>query len=358
MNKYLNKKTIIVIIIILVILGAFIFSRCFRNGPTNTNLGSSTNISQIYQSKFFSPVLSGDGNYIFYFANTGSSYAFYKLNINKLTSEKLSSNMDVPKNIYWSSNHDKAILEVMYNQYIFEKYGSMFVSPGTPDGTKTFWLYDFAKTKITPLSNSIKSVAWAPSGTKIAYQYLGNTQTNGNLAIADPDGTNWKNIADIGSQEYKIEWIDNQNIAYWSLPEADSQAISLKKVNTDNRVPEAIITKLDLADAKFLKNTNYLLVKTVKTGDTQSKVGIVDLSDQEKKFIDLGADINLDDIVFDSQNNLYYYSGNKFIKFDFNQKQKTELATFTSQPDYLLLNESNQILYFTSNDILYKLPIK
>lgn len=357
MKKYFNRKTIIAIIVILIIFGAFIFSRCFKNGQTNTNIVSSTDISQIYQSNFFNPALSSDGNYIFYFANIGSSYAFYKLNINKLTSEKLSSNMDVPRNIYWSKNQDKAILEIIYNQYIFEKYGSMFVSPGTPNDAKTFWLYDFTKTKITPLSNSIKSVAWAPSGTKIAYQYLANSQNTGNLTIADPDGKNWKNIADVGSQEYKIEWIDDQSIAYWSLPETDTQVISLKKVNIDSRVPEAIVTKLDLADAKFLKNKNYLLVKTIKTDSAQAKIGIVDLSDQEKKFIDLDLDINLDNIIFDAQNNLYYYSNNKFIKFDFNQKQKTELATFTNQSDYLMLDENNKILYFSYNDLLYKLPI-
>ncbi|MCL5795627.1 MAG: hypothetical protein M1338_04725 [Patescibacteria group bacterium] len=357
MKKYFNRNTILLIIFILIIAGAFIFSRCFKKNNNNTNTSASANISQIYQADIFSPVISSDGKYMFYFSNKDSQYHFYKLELANLKNEKISDKFDAPQSIYWSPQQDKALLEVLYNQYIFEKYGSMFIQPGITDGAKTFWLYDFNKNKLTPLSTSIKTVAWSLNGTQIAYQFLPSDQKIGSLSIANPDGSNWKNVVDLGSGDYKLEWLDDKNIAFWNKPANNNQPISMNKVNVDNGVPEAIVTKIDISDAKFLKDKNYLLVKTVNTAEKRETAGIINLADQQKQFIDLGISTDLKNISFDSQNNLYYYSDNKFFKFDLNQKKTIELATFGNQPDYLFFDENSKLLYFVYNNNLYKLAI-
>jgi len=66
-------------------------------------------------------------------------------------------------------------------------------------------VFDYTTKRFFSLNPNIKNIVWSPNSQKIAYQFQ---SSNGSIeiSIANPDGSNWKNINKTRLKNFKISW--------------------------------------------------------------------------------------------------------------------------------------------------------
>jgi Tol biopolymer transport system component len=137
----------------------------------------------------------------YYSRSNGSAYEISLEGQNKkiLSSDKLAGLKDV----YWSPDGQKVI--------------SYFNS----NGQSTFFLYDYQTQASKQIKDGVDNIVWTNMGDKIIYKYYDAKSAERSLNIADPDGTNWKKMADLEFKNMKIEPIPATSlISFWNAPNA------------------------------------------------------------------------------------------------------------------------------------------
>ena len=84
-----------------------------------------------------------------------------------------------------------------------------------------FLLLDLAQKTVTPVKDDVDSIAWSGLGDKIIYKYFDAKTSKRSLEISDPDGKNWRKIADITSFGLSISPVPgSSDISFWPTPDA------------------------------------------------------------------------------------------------------------------------------------------
>lgn len=119
---------------------------------------------------------------------------FFRLSLDGRTKQLLSSaTFASVQNVTWSPDGNKAIMEF-------------------PDRTKI--LYDFSTRQQVTLPEELEDFSFSPDSNKMAFKFLGATEQDQWLAVANPDGSNAQVIEVVGDKAPFVDpnWSPNQQI--------------------------------------------------------------------------------------------------------------------------------------------------
>jgi hypothetical protein len=93
-------------------------------------------------------------------------------------------------------------------------------------GGGTLWHLANLQTKsLTPLKAEMGRLAWDNLGGKISYQYTDPVTGSRSLNIANPDGSEWKKLADLGVDDSFLASVPQSSlVSFWNRPTASSLA--------------------------------------------------------------------------------------------------------------------------------------
>ena len=132
--------------------------------------------------------------------------------------------------ILWSSNKNEALLLLKQT-------------------TDTVWYFAELNNKtLVPLKPEIGRLAWDNLGEKIFYQYTDPTTQRRSLNIANPDGSNWKKLTDLGSDDFFLSAVPKSSlVSFWGRPSAE-KATSLDTVGISGEGHHVFVSALYGAD--------------------------------------------------------------------------------------------------------------
>lgn len=235
-----------------------------------------------------SPVFSPDGLSIKYYSkNSGKAYQIDTDGQNK----KVISDKELIglSNVSWSYDKSKVITKL---------------SQGT--GTK-FFLYDYEASKGTPLKSNLDEVVWQSDSNKIFYKYFDPKTKDRTLNISDPDGTNWKKLADIDYRYLSVSSVPKTGIvSFWNRPDAyDASTLeSIPIIGGDRKI---ILQGKFGADYLWDNLGNTFLMSSVDSkGGTKIQLATANFNGGEYK--SLGIPTFVSKCVWSKNNKVVYYA--------------------------------------------------
>lgn len=102
------------------------------------------------------------------------------------------------------------------SEVIFSPTGkSLIAAISTSQMIRKFY-FDLENNKKVELSRDIGSVAWAPNGSRIAYHFYDSDSDEGNISIANPDGSDFKIILRTRIKDLEIFWPEADSVVFYS----------------------------------------------------------------------------------------------------------------------------------------------
>lgn len=230
MAKKIFYFSLSLFILVLIFLGAYNFA--FKNnvnspfadgGEQKTGkeeivaVAGEEKIANILNEELLGAVSSEDG-FVYYYSLDDQSIKRATLEGKNKT--VLMSNLPgIATRVLFTNSRDQALLLLKQN------------SGGT------LWYLAHIETKsLTPLKANMSRLAWDNLGQKIYYQYTDPTSGARSLNIANPDGSNWKKLTDLGTDDFFLTTVPKSSlVSFWSRPEA----VSLAPIETINAVGES-----------------------------------------------------------------------------------------------------------------------
>lgn len=185
----------------------------------NTPKQASDAISAISDGSVFGATLAPDGNTIYIFANENGQLNQIDFN-GKLQKVISTEEFKGIQNILWNKLKNRVIVR----------------RENGPEKSK-FLLLDITKKNVVPLKGNIDSVAWSGLGDKIIYKCYDSRTQKREINISDPNGSNWRKLADIGYFNVEISAIPgSSDISFWPSPDAFvSSLVNLVGFGGENR---------------------------------------------------------------------------------------------------------------------------
>ncbi|MFZ3032314.1 MAG: hypothetical protein WA082_04760, partial [Candidatus Moraniibacteriota bacterium] len=132
--------------------------------------------------------------------------------------------------ILWSAKKDKALLLIKQN------------------GATLWYFVRLDNKTLVPLKAEISRLAWDNLGEKIFYQYTDPVTKKRTLNSALPDGSNWKKLADLGSEDFFLAAVPKSSlVSFWPRPQA-SRSFPLESVSVTGENRRTIASGLFGAD--------------------------------------------------------------------------------------------------------------
>lgn len=173
---------------------------------------------------------------------------------------------------------------------------------------QSLWHYADLTTKtLTPLKPEISRLAWNNLGDKILYQYTDKKTGVRSLDMADPDGNNWKKLADLSTQEIFIAAVpQNSFVSFWSRPNALEKTIfETVGITGDNR--QTLLTERFGADYLWSPDGSHVLVNT--TDQTRKNLVSLNLMNSNGgEYQSLSIPTFVSKIVWTKDSKSFYYA--------------------------------------------------
>lgn len=263
---------------------------------TKEKTASSNKDQKIYaiaSESIVGPVLT-EGNKIKYY--TQSSGNTIEISLDGQEKKIISSaNLADLKNVLWNSTQDKVIT-------YFNK-----------EGKASFFLYDFNSKESKQLPDGTDSVNWTTAGNQIIYKFYDSKTKKRSISIADPDGSNWKKLADINFKNVNLAQIPKSPmIAFWNSPNS-LETTSLKTVGMMGGETKEIFSGKFGADYLWSPTGEKALVSSVETkGGTKMVLGSINKNGGE--YTDLGIPTFVSKCVWSKDGKIIYYALPTFSK--------------------------------------------
>lgn len=322
-------------------------------------------IRAISEESAVSPVISNDGNAISYYeAGTGKVFQVDLDGNNKkaLSDKKLFA----VENAFWSPDKNKALVKIKSS------------------GEKNlFSYYDFIANTGGTLSENIVSATWQNS-SKIVYTYNDPSKKTGNLSFSNPDGSEWKKLADLSYPKQKIALVPNSGlISFWNNPDAnyETNLFTISPIQGDKK----LIFKGKFG-GDFLWNQQGIKIlvshSDVKNGH-QTELAVINIQGQYKSldlptfaskcvwgkdgqtiFCALPGSIPDNSVLPNDYNNRKFLTVDTFWKIDTETGKKTRLVELSDMKEEydaqnLLLNSDESMLFFINryDGKIYKIAL-
>jgi hypothetical protein len=189
-----------------------------KNTPAATK-NTNGPITAISDGSVFGAVLAPDGNSIYSFA--GDNGQLNQIDFNgKLEKVISTEEFKSIQQILWNKPRNKAIIK-----------------RANGVANSKFLFLDLAQKTVTPIKDGIDSIAWSFLGDKIIYKYFDAKTKKRSLETSDPDGKNWRKIADIDFFGLSIGLVPgSSDISFWPSPNAfTASAASLIDFSGENK---------------------------------------------------------------------------------------------------------------------------
>jgi hypothetical protein len=246
-------------------------------------------IFAISDEAILSPVLSPDGLSIKYYSQKNGRA--YQIDLDG-TNKKEISDKDLIglSSAIWSPDKTKVITK--------------FVGSG---GDVQFYYYNYSTGISTPLKKNLDEVSWDGTGNKIFYKYYDPASKERTLNIADPDGKNWKKLADLSYKNVAIAPVPQSGmVSFWnkadSLSTTDMESIPV--IGGEKKV----IYK-EKFGADYLWNssgTNILINHVDVKGGSKMQLALLNFNGGE--YTNLGVPTFISKCTWSSDNKTIYYS--------------------------------------------------
>lgn len=151
-------------------------------------------IKPISKETVLSPAIGEDGATVKYYVRSNANVwesDFVGNNLKKISSVTLNNLIKT----VWSPDKTKVI--------------GIFA-----DNNKTKkYFYDYGKNQSSLLSDKIGYVAFSPDSKQIAYHFIDPINGQNNISVANPDGSNWKNIFKTRLDNLIVDWPSKEKIS-------------------------------------------------------------------------------------------------------------------------------------------------
>lgn len=218
MAKKIFYFSLSLFVLVLIFLGAYNFA--FKNNVNSpiadpaqkapeqegVVLAGEEKIANVINEEILGPVISESGSLFYY---SLSDQALKKATLEGKNKTVLMSNLPgTVTRILWSITEDQALLLI--------KQAS---------GDSLWYLATISNKSLVPLKAEMGRLAWDNLGGKIYYQYTDPVTKNRSLNSANPDGTQWKKLADLGMEDFFLATIPrSSSVSFWNRPNAKKQS--------------------------------------------------------------------------------------------------------------------------------------
>lgn len=237
------------LLLVLVIGAIFVYNYAFKAQPSSKKDASDTKISSegklneptdqtdskktqntqsvsttaVSDEPVFGATLSTDGNSVYYFLNGNGQLNQVDFS-GKLEKVLSTEKFDNIKKVIWNKSKNKVIIK----------------KESSPGKTK-FLYFDISGKNISVLKENTDSVSWSNLGDKIIYKYYDPKTKKRTISVADPDGKNWRDMAEFSYQSVEISPIfGSSNISFWPSPNAYT-ATSVNTISWNGEGQKVII---------------------------------------------------------------------------------------------------------------------
>ncbi len=191
---------------------------------------------------------------------------------------------------------------------------------------------DIATKSLTPLKPAISRVAWSQNGEQIYYQF---TNANGerSLDMANPNGSNFSTITQMGTIDHFIESIPlSGRVAFWTRPTGLETTIleSIDKNGSDKKV---LLTNRYGADYLWSPNGKHILFSSTRERGS-STLSLSLMNENGGEIRDLGIPTLVSKAVWAKDSKTLYYAlpgnlpGESVLPNDYYQKPLFSEDTF------------------------------
>jgi hypothetical protein len=229
------------------------------NQPT-AETTENARISAVSEEPIISPVLTS-GNAIRYFSKN-SKQAFELDSIGKNSNNLTLKGIQNLADVFWSSDGSKAILKISTSPENF-----------------SYTLHDFKDNSEIPIKKNIDEVYWQENTNKIFYKYYDFKTKVRSLNISDPDGNNWKKLADVPYKKIAISQAPKSSlVSFWNTGDAFSET-DFSTVPITGGDKKTIFKGKFGADYLWDKSgTNVLLSHTDEKGGRKMELAVINYS--------------------------------------------------------------------------------
>ena len=298
---------------------------------------------KVIDEKIFFPSLSKEQKAIFYFGDKGIKSKKYSLEDQKI-SEVYPENIYSLVNTKYSPNFKKVLLP-------------------TQKGDKFYYqVFDLEQKKFAILPEKIFDVEWL-GDDKIIYSY--NDGEKNSLKVSSWDGKDWQKLSDLDIFDPLLTISpDNKKIIIYPQP-AGFGKNPLYLYGLATKEIEKISGNEALVGASWSPNNQTIITSQVDNYGNPITLKTIDIHSKTKKDIPLKTGI--DKVIWLSDNSLFAAEPQKNtsdilyqIEIDFDKTTQLKYASpqnIKIDAQNLMLTQDNKTLYFTSNNLLYKLAI-
>ena len=154
----------------------------------------------------------------------------------------LSNLPGTPGRIVWSPKHDQVLL--------FLKQ---------PGGAALWYFSDINRKTLVPLKAEISRPIWNNLGDKILYLFTDPKTKNRTLNIANPDGSAWKKLTDLGPKDYFLASVpQSSQVSFWNRPDGNETS-SFQTVSTLGENRHTLVSGTFGGDYLWSPNGEYAL---------------------------------------------------------------------------------------------------
>ena len=257
--------------------------------------------------------------------------------------------------VLWSSKQDRALL--LLNQ----------------TGGGTLWyLATFGNKSLTPLKGEMSRLAWDNLGEKIFYQYTDSVTKTRTLNVSNPDGSNWKKLADLGQADFFLSAVpQSSQVSFWNRPMAKNQS-TLEIVSTVGEGRHTLFSGTWGGDYAWSPNGDLALVSSADTASSIPSLRIINAGNGSAQTLSIPTIISKTTWSKDGHTLFYalpgglpdkavlpddyfgkpLYTKDTFWKVDVTTGKKTRLITLKENTQGfdssdLFLSPNEDALYFT-----------
>lgn len=244
------------------------------------------------------------------------------------------------------------------------------------------YFYNYANNESSLLGEKIGNIAWSPDSKNIAYQFIDSATGQHNISVANPDGTNWKNIFKTRLDDLIVEWPNKEKISLRQPPSGLAQGI-LYAINATTGDFNKILSDLFGLSIKWSPKADKILFSSTDDRGKNPKLSLSDSSGTNQKDLNLSgladkcAWSNDDRTIFCalpqeiSANATWpddYYKGvvilaDDFYKINLETNEKNKILGSSSQTSFdaqeIFLSPKEDYLFFINkhDGLLYSLKI-